>query len=205
MSLPGFPVPARSHRVEEVIQRSRFITILAHAPDEATARSLLRRVREEFPDATHHCWAWVGGPPGTTGAVGMSDDGEPHGTAGRPMLTTLLHSGVGEVLAVCVRYYGGTKLGTGGLSRAYSGGVKRALESLPTDVRVDRALVQVEVAYAQLDALQRLLSELDGRVERESYGARVVYEAAVPEVSLPAFERSLSDLTAGEGRIRRLR
>lgn len=205
MTASGYPVPARPHRVEEVIQRSRFITTLAHAPDEGAARTFLHTIREEFPDATHHCWAFVAGPPGSTASVGMSDDGEPHGTAGRPMLTTLLHSGVGEVVAVCTRYYGGTKLGTGGLGRAYSGGVKRGLESLPVFTKVDRALVEVEVGYGQVDGLQRLLSDVDGKVEREAYGARVVYEAAIPEAALPRFQRSLADLTSGEGQLRRIR
>jgi uncharacterized YigZ family protein len=201
----GFPVPAHPHRVEEVIQRSRFITTLAHAPDEGAARSFLHSIRGEFPDATHHCWAFVAGPPGSTATVGMSDDGEPHGTAGRPMLTALLHSGVGEVVAVCTRYYGGTKLGTGGLGRAYAGGVKRALESLPVATKVERALVELEVGYGQVDGLQRLLTDMDGRLEREAYGARVVYEAAIPEAALPGFQRALADLTAGEGRMRRIR
>ena len=91
----------------------------------------------EFPDATHNCWAYVAGPPASTGRVGMSDAGEPHGTAGRPMLTVLLHSGVGEIAAVVTRYYGGIKLGTGGLVKAYGGAVLAALEALPRVERID--------------------------------------------------------------------
>ena len=201
----GYPIPGRVHRVEETIQRSRFITTLAHGPDPDAAHRCLQTIRDEFPDATHHCWAFVAGPPGSSASVGMSDDGEPHGTAGRPMLTTLLHSGVGEIVAVCARYYGGTKLGTGGLTRAYSGGVKLALEELPLDQRIDRALVEIEVAYPFVDGLQRLLDELDAPLERETYAARVRYEVAVPETALPRLERSLADLTSGDGTVRRLR
>lgn len=197
-------MPARVHRVEETVQRSRFVTTLAHAPHAEAAHSFLVQVREEFPDATHHCWAFQAGPPGSTTSVGMSDDGEPHGTAGRPMLTVLLHSGIGEVVAVTTRYFGGTKLGTGGLSRAYASGVKAALASLPLENRVDRALVEVEVAYTHLDGLQRLLDEVDGLVETEGYGASVRYRAAVPEAALARFQRGLADLTSGEGRVRRL-
>lgn len=200
----GFPIPARIHRVEEVIQRSRFITTVAHAPSPEAAHSFVQRMRDEFPDATHNCWAFVAGPPGSTTSIGMSDDGEPHGTAGRPMLTTLLHSGVGEVVAVCTRYYGGTNLGTGGLSRAYSGGVKFALESLPVEELIARAEVEIVVGYPHVDGLQRLLEEVDAHLEHEAYGASVRYVAHVPEVRFAAFQRKLADLTGGSGRIKRL-
>lgn len=192
-----YPIPARIHRVEESIQRSRFLTSAAHAPDADAARSFVQRIREEFPDATHHCWAFVAGPPGSTTHIGMSDDGEPHGTAGKPMLTTLLHSGVGEIVAVCTRWYGGVKLGTGGLSRAYSGGVKLVLETLPTEERVERTTLAVTVGYADVDALQRLVSEMDVVVESEEYGADVRYRCAVPEHVVDAFRRALADATHG--------
>ena len=198
-----YPIPARIHRVEETIQRSRFVTTVAHAPDADAAQAFVQRVREEFPDATHHCWAFVAGAPGSTIHIGMSDDGEPHGTAGRPMLTTLLHGGVGEVVAVCARWFGGTKLGTGGLGRAYAGGVKLALESLPTEERVDRVPMEVTVAYADVDALQRLLEEVEGVVEAEEYGAEVRYRCAVPVSALDEFERLLAEATRGGGKVRR--
>ena len=200
----GYPIPARTARVEETIQRSRFLTVLAHASTPESANLLLRTLRDEFPDATHHCWAFVAGPPGHTASIGMSDDGEPHGTAGRPMLTTLLHSGVGEVCAVCVRWYGGTKLGTGGLSRAYSGGVKAALEVLDTEARVARTRVEIRVGYPHVDGLQRLLDQMDGLQVEERYGMEVTYLVDLPEVRFAAFQRELAELTAGAGVVRRL-
>ncbi|MEQ9570276.1 MAG: YigZ family protein [Longimicrobiales bacterium] len=200
----GYPIPARPVRVEEVIQRSRFLTALAHAPSSEAAHHFLQTLRDEHPDATHHCWAFVAGPPGTTASVGMSDDGEPHGTAGRPMLTALLHSGVGEIVAVSVRWYGGTKLGTGGLQRAYSGGVRAALERLEVESRVERARIEIVVGYPDVDGLQRLLDEMDGLHVDERYGGDVRYVVDLPEVRLAAFERALADLTQGQGRTRRL-
>ena len=98
--------------------------------DEEGAAALVARLREEFPDANHHCWAFVVGPPGSTARVGSSDAGEPSGTAGRPMLEALVHGPVGDAAAVVVRWFGGVKLGTGGLARAYSGAVRDALEVL---------------------------------------------------------------------------
>ena len=198
-----YPIPARIHRVEEVIQRSRFITILAHVPDADAAHAFVARMRDDFPDATHHCWAFVAGPPGSTAHIGMSDDGEPHGTAGRPMLTALLHGGVGEIVAVCVRYYGGVKLGTGGLGRAYAGGVKLALESLPTEERVDRVVVRVVVGYEHVDAVLRLFQDMDVVVEGDVYGADVRYDCAVPSPAVESFEQALADVSRGEGRVER--
>jgi uncharacterized YigZ family protein len=199
-----YPIPAGRHRVEETIQRSRFITTAAHAPDAEAAHAFVQSIRDEFPDATHNCWAFVSGPPGCTTHIGLSDDGEPHGTAGKPMLTTLLHSGVGEIVAVCTRYYGGVKLGTGGLSRAYSGGVKLVLETLTTEERVDRVTVEVTVVYADVDGMQRLMEELEIVLEDEAYGADVRYRCAVPEGALDDFRRRVADLTSGAGLVERV-
>jgi uncharacterized YigZ family protein len=195
-----YPVPARVHRVEESIQRSRFVTSVARAPDAEAAHAFVAAVRDEFPDATHHCWAFVAGPPGSTTRMGMSDDGEPHGTAGRPILTALLHSGIGEIVAVVTRYYGGVKLGTGGLSRAYAGGVTLALDALPTDERVERTVVNVTVGYPDVDALQRLISELDLPILEETFDAEVRYRVGVPIEEVEVVRTRIADLTRGTGR-----
>ena len=196
-----FLIPARSHFVEEVILRSRFITWAAHAPHAEAAQAFLTSIREEFPDATHHCWAFVAGPPGSTTSVGMSDDGEPHGTAGRPMLNTLLHSEVGEIVAVCVRYYGGTKLGTGGLSRAYSGGVKRVLESLPTREKVDRTTLDITVDYEVVTLLKRLLDAEEAEGVEEEFGARVRFRVAVPRQRVESIRDTVAGMTRGQGEV----
>ncbi len=161
----------------------------------------MERVRAEHPDATHHCWAFVAGPPGSTTHIGMSDAGEPHGTAGRPMLTALLHAGVGEVVAVCSRWFGGTKLGTGGLARAYAGGVVHALEALPTERKVERERLGVTVAYAHVDGLRQLMDALDVTLEEETYGADVRYVVGVPAAEADGFRRRLADLSGGEARV----
>lgn len=196
-----YPIPARVHRVEDTVQRSRFITTVARAGDAAAAHAFVERMREEMPSATHHCWAFVAGPPGSTTRIGMSDDGEPHGTAGRPMLTTLLHGGVGEVVAVCTRFFGGVKLGTGGLSRAYSGAVKHALETLPTVEKVDRVRLRVALGYADVDGFRRIAEGADAVVEEEAFAAGVTFVVGVPAPERSAFEAGISELTQGRGRI----
>jgi uncharacterized YigZ family protein len=158
-------------------------------------------MRAEFPDATHNCWAYVAGPPGSTRAIGMSDAGEPHGTAGRPMLDVLLYSGIGEVAAVVTRYYGGVKLGKGGLVRAYGGAVQYALESLPTVLRTPTRAVQVTVDYQDVEMLRRLSEQHGAEVAAEEYAADVTYTLLLPLSTASAFTSALADGTAGRARM----
>lgn len=199
----SYRVPAGPHRVEDVIARSRFVTTLAHAPTTAAAHAVVEQIRDELPDATHHCWAFVAGSPGSTTHIGLSDAGEPKGTAGRPMLTVLLYSGIGDVVAVSARWFGGTKLGTGGLARAYAGGVTHALASLPTELKVRRERLDVVVGYAHVEALRHVMAETGAVLEAESYGADVRYRVAVPVDALALFVRRLADATGGAGRVER--
>ena len=201
MTEQRYPVPARQHRVEERIKQSRFITTLARAATAAEAHAFIDRIRAEFDDATHNCWAFVAGPPGSTADVGMSDDGEPHGTAGRPMLEALLHAEVGEVAAVVTRYYGGVKLGKGGLQRAYSGGVQKALDSLPIMERVHRSTVWVTVEYAERDPMVRTAERMDAVLLDEEYGADVRLKVAVPSRQLAEFRHAVAEVTGGKGTI----
>lgn len=196
-----YQVPARLHRVEDVIRRSRFITTLHRATDPDTAREWVDSVSDEFADATHNCWAFVAGPPGSTAQVGMSDDGEPHGTAGRPMLNALLHSGVGQVAAVVTRYYGGIKLGRGGLGRAYAGGVQLALSSLLLVERVDRIRVHLEVDYDGVDPVLRLLDEVGVERRSEAWGRRAVFDLAVPADVLDRVVREIRNLSSGRAEV----
>jgi uncharacterized YigZ family protein len=196
-----YAIPAGRHRVEQEIRGSRFIATVAHTPTVEAARAFIAEVSAEFADATHNCWAYVVGPPGSTAQIGMSDDGEPHGTAGRPMLNVLLHAGIGDVSAVVTRYFGGTKLGTGGLVRAYSGTVHHALETLPTREHVPRAGLVVTVDYAAVGGVQRLLAEHEAEIEGETYGADVAYRLWLPRERLETFTAQLRDLTHGRAAI----
>jgi uncharacterized YigZ family protein len=167
----------------------------------AVAHAFVKHVKDEFPDAHHNCWAFVVGAPGSTSHVGLSDDGEPHNTAGKPMLNTLLHSGVGEIVAVCSRYYGGVKLGTGGLSRAYSSGVKKALDELLTEPKIDRMPVEIVIAYENVTELQRLLTEMEVVLRGEEYGERVRFQCAVPTLAFEALSAAVADATNGSGSV----
>lgn len=194
-----YPIPAAEHRVEEEIKRSQFITTLVPALTVAEAQAFITRMRGEFPDATHNCWAYLVGPPGSSARVGMSDDGEPHGTAGKPMLNVLTHSGVGDVAAVVTRYYGGTKLGKGGLARAYGGGVQLALETLETEEKVTRVKLSALIPYSDVNAVRRLMDNVAAEIYEERYEADATFVVGVPEEEVTRFRAELDDLTRGAG------
>ena len=193
-----YSIPGGRHRVEEEILRSRFITTVGHAPTVDEARAFIAAVSEEFADASHNCWAYVVGPPGSTAQIGMSDDGEPHGTAGRPMLTVLLHSGVGEMVAVVTRYFGGTLLGKGGLVKAYSGGVQFALETLPLIEKVPKAELLVVIDYTNVTPVQRMLPDYEASFLGEEYAIDVTYHLEIPVEHVERFTADLAELTNGQ-------
>lgn len=198
MSNDHYPIPATQHRVEEEIKRSRFITTIAYAPSVERARDFIASMRAEFVDASHHCWAYVVGPPGSTGQIGMSDDGEPHGSAGRPMLTVLLHSGIGDIVAVVTRYFGGTLLGVGGLVRAYSGGVQLALAALPTIERFPSTLLDVLLDYSAVTPFQRMLPEYEATVVKQEFSVDAAFRIRLPLSQLDAFRNAVVDMTHGQ-------
>ena len=193
-----YPVPAAVFRFTEEIRRSRFITSLAPAATVAEAQAHIAALRQEFPDATHHCWAYLVGPPGSSAQVGMSDDGEPHGTAGRPMLNVLSHADLGDVAAVVTRFYGGTKLGKGGLVRAYSNGVQQALAGVARVERVTWCRGSLTLAYPFVTAFQRLAEMQGVRILDETYTASARFHLAVPADTLDDFKHEVATLTNGD-------
>lgn len=187
----SYPIPAKRCRIFETISRSRFITTIGHAPDDAAAKKFIREIKNEFSDASHNCWAYQLGPPGYTSSIGVSDDGEPHGTAGRPMLTVLVHAGVGEIVAVVTRYFGGVKLGKGGLVRAYTSGVKNALEQLSTTRRQEFEDLTVLVEYQHLRAVQGICRGLDARILDEAYKQEVSLKIEIKKELLEIFKKRM--------------
>lgn len=188
---------AGKHQVSETISKSRFITTLDHTPSQEQARALIEDIHLQFPDASHHCWAFAAGPPGDTARIGCSDAGEPHNTAGRPMLQALLHSQVGEITAVVTRYFGGVKLGTGGLVRAYTHMVQLGLESLPLMEKVDTTRFRVILDYASVDPLKLFLPEIEARILSETYTADAEFILEVPIEYKKQMEQALKEITAG--------
>jgi uncharacterized YigZ family protein len=194
-------VPGARHRAEQTIDRSRFICTIQRVSLPADAQKFLREMQNEFPDATHNCWAYLVGTPGSTDRIGMSDAGEPHGTAGRPMLTVLQHSGVGDIAAIVTRYYGGTNLGTGGLVKAYGGTVQLALATMPRVERIDYTAVVVAVGYESISAVQQLLGRFESTSESEEYGEKATFRLRVPVSRVSALRAALLDATSGRAEL----
>jgi uncharacterized YigZ family protein len=193
-----YPIPAGRVRVEEVILRSRFITTLAPAATVEEARAFVAEIRAQFSDATHNCYAYLVGPPGSSAQVGMSDDGEPGGTAGRPMLAVLAGSGVGDIAAVVTRYFGGAKLGTGGLVRAYSGGVKLALTELQVTEKVATVILDAHGPYSWITPVARLLPDFEAEVSDQEFAADVTWRLRVPVERAQGLAAALVELSHGE-------
>jgi uncharacterized YigZ family protein len=162
------------------------------------ARAFIAEMRAEFADASHNCYAFVAGPPGSTAQIGMSDDGEPSGTAGRPMLAVLLGGGVGDVAVVVTRYWGGIKLGTGGLVRAYSNGVRLVLGELKIKEKVALRTLLASGPYNWITPVERLLPEYEAQVSAQDYAADVTWQITVPEERADALAAALIDLSRGE-------
>lgn len=183
----SYLIPAAPAEHTELIKKSRFITLLAHTPGLAAARAFWQQAKDAHPDARHWCFAAVAGAPGDGQQFAMSDDGEPAGTAGKPMLAQLQGSGIGEISAVVVRYYGGIKLGTGGLVKAYGGGVGAALAALPSQVFVPQQLLELTLDYPQQPHLQRLLAEFQGQCLNSDFTATLRCTVSVPAVAASDF------------------
>lgn len=174
------------------IRKSRFIAHAIPVADRASAMAELRRLRDAHPAATHVCWALLAG-----GQSGMSDDGEPSGTAGRPILEVLRHHDLDGVLAAVVRYYGGVKLGAGGLVRAYADAIARVLQDAPRVERIAQALLTVEIGYPDEARVRRWIEQEAYTLEENSYQMAVRLTIRLPVTAMEDAREALCDMTQG--------
>ncbi len=189
-------IPKARARAEIRVSNSRFVTTVDRADTVRAAQDIVRAIRAEWPDATHHVYAFKIGFAGTV-SEGLSDDGEPSGTAGPPTMAVLRGAEIGDVVLVTTRYFGGTKLGTGGLVAAYTEAAKAGLAAVETMPKVTRKRFRVTIPYPTFEAARRMVHGLEGTIENESFGDAVALEVAVPEEAIPALVQQFADLTAG--------
>ncbi len=176
-----YPAPESKQRFETIIKRSRFITTVLPVPEKQTALNAIQTVRDEFSDANHHCWAMVAGVPTDVYNQDQSDDGEPKGTAGKPMLNVLQHSGMGNIAVVVTRYFGGVKLGAGGLVRAYSQSVSSALNELNIITAFIKTTMTLQLPYSQLATFEHWLKNTDIIILEKEFSDTLSLKLAVPE------------------------
>ena len=191
-----YPIPAEETRVEIKVKNSRFIATAAPVFSVDEARAFVARVKAEFADASHNVPAYQVGF-GTAVTAHCSDDGEPSGTAGRPALAVVQGSGLGDIAVVVTRYFGGTKLGTGGLVRAYGDAVKAVLDVLPRAEKVPTHTVLITIPYSYVERIRLLVAEHNGRLLEEAFAADVDVLVQFTTERFPPFQDALTELSHG--------
>ena len=189
--------PTREQGFELEIKNSLFITTLRRTQGRDQAKAFIEEIKNRYPDANHNCWAFIAGVPNNAHLWDQSDDGEPKGTAGKPMLNVLQHGNVGEITAVVTRYFGGIKLGAGGLVRAYSQAVQEALDQAEWSEIYPRVPVSINVSYSLLGKVEYWLANSDIEIVEKRYNEDISLELAVIERTWAGHKTDLVNLCQG--------
>lgn len=191
----GYLTVSKTHERTEEVKGSSFIAFITSVESLEDIENHLQTIRSKHADANHNCYAYKLGQ-----AVRFSDDGEPGGTAGRPMLEVLQKRNLDHVLAVVTRYFGGTKLGAGGLVRAYSGALAKALDEAGVVEIKDRVMLSFEVPFAVMDSVHRFADNFTGlKKEEPQYtetGMRLMVSMFVEDEA--TFRKEMTELTRGQ-------
>lgn len=195
-----YPIPAFPTRAELRFVNSRFIGSASYTPTVVAAKDFIAQVRSELPGATHHAYAYLVGY-GASVTAGMSDAGEPSGTAGRPMLAVLRGSDLGDITVVVTRFFGGTLLGTGGLVHAYSDTTREVLNILPRSERVEMRTLLLSIAYSAYTLTQQILEQHHAETTDEDFAADVTLAVQLPASQVESCKAAIAMLTSGQASI----
>jgi uncharacterized YigZ family protein len=190
-------IPARRMVTEFTDQKSRFITHAAPAFSVEQAQDFIACIKDKYPDANHHVPVFLIGH-GSATIAHCSDDGEPVGTAGRPALAVLQGSGLGDIVVVITRYFGGTKLGTGGLVRAYSDSMRMVLDAMPRAKKVATTTIMFVVPYARFESAKLMINNHDGMIIDQVFGADVTLTVRLIDKHVESFKKRMIDLAHGK-------
>ncbi|MBF4284010.1 YigZ family protein [Vibrio anguillarum] len=191
MNEQPYLIPALPTQFEEEIKKSLFITYLAHTPSVDAAKAFVAQIKTKHSDARHNCWGFVAGRSEDSMLWGFSDDGEPSGTAGKPILAQLAGSSVGELTAVVTRYYGGIRLGTGGLVKAYGGGVQQALKQLQTIEKKITTKLSLTLDYSFVPIAQSIIAQYEALEVEADYKEQVKFLVEIELRHLDAFTQTI--------------
>ena len=186
-------VPTQFGEDEFYEKKSHFIGRVWPVETEEEALAKIQEMKKQHYDATHNCWAYII----RDGAVRFSDDGEPGGTAGMPMLQVLQREGLYNIVCVVTRYFGGILLGAGGLVRAYTKGAKIAVDAAGKSMKRVWTVLYVPCPYTFYERVKLLVEACEGMIRQTDFGAEVELELLFPEAMTPAFLEKLTDMTSG--------
>ena len=189
-----YPIPANLAQAEIEIKKSRFIGLARHIQCREAGMTWLAEIKAAYPDARHHCWAYLIGNPSCATNAGMGDDGEPSGTAGKPILNVLQHKGIGDIMLIVVRYFGGIKLGAGGLTRAYGQAAQAVMSVLPIQTFIPMKNLVILCDYAQEQPVRHWVALAQGSVLNVDYLAPLSMLVSIPETELNALTQHLQAL-----------
>lgn len=189
-----YPVPDGRSDITLEIKKSRFIAWAARVESRESAMALLGEAKQRYPDARHHCWAYVLGNPYSPQSAAMSDDGEPGGTAGKPILNVLQHKQIGDIMVIVIRYFGGIKLGAGGLVRAYSAAAQQAIDALPLHTAIARTHVIWRGDFRHEQFLRHWSEQHDAIIDNVEYNHTVTLTASIPDTHLTAMQTMVASL-----------
>ncbi|MEN9564082.1 MAG: hypothetical protein RIR73_2326 [Chloroflexota bacterium] len=192
-----YQVPLTEIRREQIVVNSRFIATLAPAFSIDEARTFMKRIREEFADASHNVPVYIIGG-GNTVTEYFSDDGEPSGTSGKPALAVLRGSGLGDVVLVVTRYFGGTLLGTGGLVKAYTEAAQSVVNAVERGRRQPVHIALLAIPYNLLERIRLFVPQHHGEIQGEDFAADITLTIHLPVEAFDAFQNDLRELTAGK-------
>ena len=196
-SHPEFYILSGTASTETEIKKSKFIATITVATSKKETVSFFQKIRDLYPGANHNCYAYIIGSPKSPEDIGFSDDGEPSGTAGKPILSVLQHNNIGNVAIIVTRFFGGTKLGTGRLVRAYSAVVKSAVEAGTLNGFVQSRRIQIFFPFQFENNVRHILATHNLAVIDSAYSEDVMMELDVPESLLSNFQDQLKDITKG--------
>jgi uncharacterized YigZ family protein len=191
-----FLEPEGSSREEIEIKKSRFISYAKKVVSRNEVMEYVSELREKYADARHVCWGYVIGDPNNSTNSGCNDDGEPSGTAGKPILSQINYSNIGNVVVVSVRYFGGIRLGAGGLVRAYRESAQKALLALRTLEHIAISEITIICPFDEESQIRRIIDSLSGKIYDISYSVEVEMMVKLPESSVTQLQDSLITLSA---------
>ena len=184
----SYDIPLETTETCYEVKKSLFYARAGHVTNKQDVQILLNSAKADYPDARHHCWAYQLGDPQRATHAAMSDDGEPSGTAGKPILNVIQHKDIGDIMVVVSRYFGGTKLGAGGLVRAYAAATQQTLLAMPVKPHIATTMIELTMPFAHEPTMRHWISQHNGEISQCDYYHNVLMSALLPDQHITALK-----------------